>query len=163
MNLVNRLDLLGLVLKKMPFKLYCICSVALYHLFAQSAERHTVSYRWQRWHNRPQDIRVHTDRAVDVLGDGLIWRLVLTADSQPNVAFIPLYQPAVSFHLDRQVEEQQCRNKEEEKQRRSTVSASHGVDLKSQRSTQKKEGKQRSRMEEGSEQQFQIRMGAGQG
>lgn len=26
-------------------------------------------------------IQVHTDRAVDVLGDGLIWRLVLTADS----------------------------------------------------------------------------------
>lgn len=44
-----------------------------------------------------------------MLGDGLIWRLVLTADSQPNVAFIPLYQPAIPFHHARQVEEQQCR------------------------------------------------------
>lgn len=50
-----------------------------------------------------------TDRAVNVLGDGFVRWLVLTADSQPDVAFIPLYQPAVSFHRGRQVEEHHCR------------------------------------------------------
>lgn len=48
-----------------------------------------------------------TDRAVDVLGDGLVRGLVLTADSQPDIAFIPLYQPAVPVHQTRQVEEQE--------------------------------------------------------
>lgn len=35
------------------------------------------------------------DRVVDVLGDGLVRRLVLTADGQPHVAFVPLDEPAV--------------------------------------------------------------------
>lgn len=51
-----------------------------------------------------------------MLGDGLVWRLVLTADSQPNVSFIPLYQPAVPFYHAGQVEEQQCREQEQEEQ-----------------------------------------------
>lgn len=35
------------------------------------------------------------DCVVDVLGDSLVRRLVLTADSQPHIAFVPLYEPAV--------------------------------------------------------------------
>ncbi len=38
------------------------------------------------------------DRVVDVLGDSLVWRLVLTADSQPHIAFVPLNEPAVPVH-----------------------------------------------------------------
>lgn len=69
-----------------------------------------------------------THRAVDVLGDGLIWRLVLTADCQPNVTFITLYQPAVTFHHTRQAEEQQRRKQEGQKQGGQTDSAGHGSD-----------------------------------
>ena len=64
-----------------------------------------------------------------MLGDGLIRRLILTADSQPNVAFIPLYQPAVPFHHAGQVEEQQCREQEGEKQGGQAESAGHGFGL----------------------------------
>lgn len=80
-------------------------------------------------HNWPADS--HTDRAVDVLRDGLIWRLVLTADSKPNVTFFPLYQPAIPFHCARQVEEQQCREQERETQgwRERGQSAGHGLDV----------------------------------
>lgn len=35
------------------------------------------------------------DCVVDVLRDGLVRRLVLTTDSQPHIAFIPLNEPAV--------------------------------------------------------------------
>lgn len=58
-----------------------------------------------------------------MLRDGLVWRLVLTADSQPNVAFVPLYQPAVPSHLGRQVEQQQGGEQEEEP----ADSGRHGV------------------------------------
>lgn len=37
------------------------------------------------------------DCVVDVLGDSLVWWLVLTADSQPHIAFVTLNEPAVPF------------------------------------------------------------------
>lgn len=58
-----------------------------------------------------------------MLGDGLVRRLVLTADSQPNVAFVPLDQPAVPSHLSRQVEHHQGREQEE----KLTDSGCHGA------------------------------------
>lgn len=47
-----------------------------------------------------------TDRTVDVLGNGFVRRLVLTADRQPNVAFVPLDEPAVSADHRRQSQEE---------------------------------------------------------
>lgn len=38
------------------------------------------------------------DCVVDVLGDSLVRRLVLTADGQPHIAFVPLNEPAVPTH-----------------------------------------------------------------
>lgn len=46
------------------------------------------------------------DRVVDMLGDGLVRRLVLTADGQPHVAFVPLDEPAVSTDRAREVGEE---------------------------------------------------------
>lgn len=37
------------------------------------------------------------DRVVDVLWNSLVWWLVLTADSQPHIAFVALDKPAVTF------------------------------------------------------------------
>lgn len=46
------------------------------------------------------------DCVVDVLGDGLVRWLVLTADGQPHVAFVPLDEPAVSIGRVREVGEE---------------------------------------------------------
>lgn len=77
-----------------------------------------------------------------MLGDGLVWRLVLAADSQPNIAFISLYQPAVRVHLGRQLEEQQCREQKEEKLgvrlRGQTGCVGHGVEKEVVRLPQQK-------------------------
>lgn len=47
------------------------------------------------------------DCVVDVLRDGLVRRLVLTADGQPHIAFVPLDEPAVSIGRVRKVGEEQ--------------------------------------------------------
>lgn len=48
------------------------------------------------------------DRVVDVLGDRLIWWLVLTADSQPHIALIPLNEPAVPIdHVGKEREDKE--------------------------------------------------------
>lgn len=78
------------------------------------------------WCKRPSARRPPTDRAVDVLGDGLVRGLVLAADSQPDVAFVPLYQPAVTPHHAGQVEERQCREQEVEQRGGQAESAGHG-------------------------------------
>lgn len=70
---------------------------------------------WNKW--------VDTHCAVDVLRDCLVWWLILTADSQPNIAFVSFYQPAVPSHLSGQVEQQQGR----EQQEKLTDSGSHRV------------------------------------
>ena len=46
------------------------------------------------------------DRVIDVLRDGLVRGLVLTADSQPHVALVPFDQPAVSLNRAGEVEEE---------------------------------------------------------
>ena len=50
-----------------------------------------------------------TNRVIDVLGDGLVWRLVLAADSQPDVPLIPLNEPAVPPDWPGQPQEHQGR------------------------------------------------------
>lgn len=80
--------------------------------------------------------RVGTDRAVDVLGDGLVRRLVLTADSQPDVAFVPLDQPAVASHR-RQVEHHQGGEQED----KLTDSGFHGAKEALLNLPHRKEGK----------------------
>lgn len=48
------------------------------------------------------------DGVVDVLRDSLVRRLVLAADRQPYVAFVPLNEPAVPVdHLGKEGEEQE--------------------------------------------------------
>ena len=61
-------------------------------------------------------IFAYTNRVVDVLGDGLVWRLVLAADSQPDVPLIPLYEPAVPPDRPGQSQEHQGRQQEREEQ-----------------------------------------------
>lgn len=46
------------------------------------------------------------DSVVDVLRDGLVRRLVLTADGQPHVALVPLDEPAVSTDHEWEVGEE---------------------------------------------------------
>lgn len=88
-----------------------------------------------------------------MLRDGLVRRLVLTADSQPNVAFVPLYQPAVPCHLSRQVEQQQG-GKQEEKL---ADPRSHGAQEELLNSPQRKERKERRRKEGGGRLGCQVR------
>lgn len=48
------------------------------------------------------------DSVVDVLGDCLVRRLVLTADGKPHIAFVPLNEPAVSIdHVGKVGEEEE--------------------------------------------------------
>lgn len=67
------------------------------------------------------------DRVVDVLRDGLEWRLVLTADSQPHIAFVPLNEPTVCLH--RVGKERKCEQGGEhtKKESRGSVDALHDV------------------------------------
>lgn len=43
---------------------------------------------------------------VDVLGDRLVRWLVLTADGQPHIAFVPFNEPAVPIHHTGEVGEE---------------------------------------------------------
>ena len=70
------------------------------------------------------------DGVVDVLGDSLVRRLVLTADSQPHVAFVPLYEPAVPVDRVGKVGEEQEGGKNEKKESGGGRRTLHVVDEK---------------------------------
>lgn len=63
------------------------------------------------------------DRVVDVLGDGFIWWLVLAADSQPHISFVPFNEPTVPVHHVRHggKKEQDGRENQENRGGRSTL------------------------------------------
>lgn len=69
------------------------------------------------------------DRVVDVLGNSLVWWLVLTADSQPHIAFVPLNKPAVTFDRVGKVGDEQNGGKKKEKWNGVSCRTLHGVDL----------------------------------
>lgn len=55
------------------------------------------------------------DGVVDVLGNSLVWWLVLTADRQPHIAFVPFNKPAVTFDRVGKVGDEQNGGKKKEK------------------------------------------------
>lgn len=70
------------------------------------------------------------DRVVDVLGDSLVWRLVLTADSQPHITFVSLNKPAVPIDHAGKVGEEQEGRKDKQKERGGGGSTLHDADKK---------------------------------
>lgn len=66
------------------------------------------------------------DCVVDVLRYRLVWWLVLTADSQPHIAFVPLNKPAVPIDQTGEVGEEQEGGKDNKENRGG--SALHGAE-----------------------------------
>lgn len=69
------------------------------------------------------------DRVVDVLGNSLIWWLVLTADGQPHIPFVPFNKPAVTFDRVGKVGDEQNGGKTKENWNGVDGRTLHGVDL----------------------------------
>lgn len=69
------------------------------------------------------------DCVVDMLGNSLVWGLVLTADSQPHIAFVPLNKPAVTFDHVGKVGDEQNGGQKKEKWDGVGGQTLHGADL----------------------------------
>lgn len=94
-----------------------------------------------------------------MLGDGLVRGLVLTADSQPDVAFVPLDQPAVPSHPGGQVEHHQGGEQEE----KLTDSGCHGAKEDFLKLPHRKKTKGKEAKGGGGRPGCRVRLGAGQG